>query len=424
MENVADETENFLTENLILNIMAILKGMKINLAPQAIYYDMNQDILYTQVSQKVYDIYYYLWPEAEKRIKDSIKGMKAKFTTEEPNYQMSLLYHQDASPWLGREFTIDSFLDGLNPNIKNNFIEQIKKYLQSYRVEKKLVNTGIDIKTIIDRVLSHRIIVVNDAPSSTYSDVNTPITISMDSKVPVEVALVTAISSLVHEAIHFIDDVLGMASKPDYYYSIDEKLPLSLVDTPEYGIKERLMIKNKIPNNLKARIAILLKTMMHPKNEEEAQTALMTLFDLFERKIKDKVEVDFNEFVSILSGPNVSIDNNLYRSNKAEFYANVNMIDFLRAVGLNKQQIERLFVQSPNTQIDLPKEWIEYARSAGWDLEQAMHRFHVTTNPDTMPFEILWDYSVSPTIEEKQLQFGQQRMHFANNWYRLYKKFN
>ena len=422
MENVAEE--NNLTRNLILNIMNILRYMKIYIAPRTIYYDMNQDIIYTQVSPKVYDTYFYLWPEAEKRINNLTKGIKAKFTTEESDYQMLLLYHQDASPWLGREFTIDSFLNGLNPNIKNNFIEQIKKYLQSYRVEKKLVNTGIDIRTIIDRVLSHRIIVVNDAPSSTYEDINTPITISMDSEAPVEVALITAISSLVHEAIHFIDDVLGIATKPDYYYSIDDKLPLSLLDTPEYGIKERLMVKNKIPNNLKARITTLLKTLMHPKNEEEEQTALIALSDLFERKIKDRVGVDFNEFVSILTGPGVSIDSNSYKSNKAEFYANVNMIDFLRAIGLNKQQIERLFVQSPNSNADLPKEWIEYARSAGWDLEKAIHKFHDTTNPNSMPFEILWDYSVSPTIEERQLQHGQQRIHFAKNWYSLFKKFN
>jgi len=70
---------------------------------------------------------------------------------------------------------------------------------------------------------------------------------------------------------------------------------------------------------------------------------------------------------------------------------------------------------------DIPEEWLQYAKSAGWDWETTLKNFQKITIPRAFPFEELWEYATSSTIDESAEEAGQKRMEFAGNWYNFYR---
>lgn len=170
---------------------------------------------------------------------------------------------------------------------------------------------------------------------------------------------------------------------------------------------------------------IRIKELLTEENPRKADD-LMDEFEVwFTRELSDTLEMSPRQFLSSVG--TIILDIPKYKYSEHEFFANANLINLLRNLGLSKEQVRTVMQEGANIKLrpeHIPEEIYRYYAGLGIDREQAYKKFIelMYSIDTTIPFDVIWDYVTHPTIKE-QLNREQLMFDFAGNWYKMFKNF-
>jgi hypothetical protein len=412
----------FMDDNVFLflrNLIAVLENNGIYIAPIAIYIEPIDGMdLYVQVTKEAEEKYGSAWRYIGRNIADTfpeIDNLYFIYNTSPPD--LSIPVYGD-TPYLGIEYNMKTLIDAY-PVLGQNLLNQLREYLGSYRIQKVIKNANIDKEDILEKVKKHRVIVKPNVGVE-YRGLEKPILVNINifNESPEKLY-----ENLIHELTHFIDDSLGILKRNrQYTQKKHEQFAPDLFDAGIPPLDAMTPIA-RLPNEKKTQLYKWINTLRSSKGDKEEFLEVVKNFEpWYERHLSFLTDLSPQDFLSYILSTNQQINIENYRSDQNEFFANINAINFLRSLGLTKGEIEKMTLSYNEVSLeDIPEEWLQYAKSAGWDWETTLKNFQKITIPRAFPFEELWEYATSSTIDESAEEAGQKRMEFAGNWYNFYR---
>lgn len=385
---------------------------------------------YVLISPRAYDAYRSKLDELSRYAADLVEApsgtdVVVSFHKDMDDMRGHTIYdaHRDGVAY---EITIKEFINKF-PRFGNALMRVIKEYLNSPRVERLIMQRNVSKEDLLNRVLSYPIILgPNETSSYIDQEENAPIFIYFPEKINSR-NLAYGFSSLVHEVTHLIDDLLSNLSPSEYYRKLHDLLSPRLLDV-EYdkSFLNRIDVRNVLstlsPQELQE-LYVRIKRMWGENDPAKREEMYQEFLQWYDRELAAILGIPAEHLMDKIH--TLLIDPERYKYSENEFFANVNVVNLLRHLGLNYEQIRNLFspAKKPLKPDDIPEELYEYFESAGINREQAYERIVNMFDPlnAAMPFDIVWAYATSPTVDEQQLLRGQQRFNFAGNWYGFFK---